>query len=131
MTAEQEANFLENYGVSMNSLMLCAEIIGEIVGVAGLNPVGGMDKLRHRAKFGISVQEEFWGLGIGRAMVEDIIFAARKIGYTQLELDVMSANERAAALYEKLGFIPYGKNERAYRLRDGRYMAAVLMRMEL
>lgn len=131
MTAEQEAAFLENYAVSMDSLMLCAELNGKIVGVAGLNPVGRMDKLRHRAEFGISVQKDFWGIGIGRALVDDIICAARKIGYTRLELDVMSTNERAAALYEKMGFIAYGKNERAYRLRDGGYMAAVLMGMDL
>lgn len=131
MTAEQEAAFLENYAVSMDSLMLCAELNGKIVGVAGLNPVGRLDKLRHRADLGISVQKEFWGIGVGRAMVEDIICAARKIGYTHLELDVMSANERAIALYEKLGFAVYGKNEKAYRLRDGSYMAATLMQIEL
>lgn len=131
MTAEQEAAFLENYAISMDSLMLCAEINGRIVGIAGLNPIGRLDKLRHRADLGISVQKEFWGIGVGKALVEDIICAAEKIGYTHLELDVMSANERAIALYEKMGFAAYGKNEKAYRLRNGNYMAATLMQMEL
>lgn len=131
MSEAQEADFLKSYAISADSLMLCAELDGKIIAVAGLNPVGRMDKLRHRADLGISVQKDFWNLGIGRAMLEDIIYAAGKTGYTQLELEAVLENNRAIALYEKLGFVIYGKNERAFRLRDGRYMSALLMRLEL
>ena len=64
---------------------------------------------------GISVEQEFWGLGIGRALTQSCIDCARRAGYAQLELQVVSDNLRALALYRSAGFREYGRNPRGFR----------------
>ena len=65
-SAEEEADFLSGKETSPSEAELCAVIDDKIVGLAGFSSVGSREKIRHRAEFGISVEKEFWGLGIGR-----------------------------------------------------------------
>ena len=88
-------------------------------------------KIRHRAGFGIGVNEAYWGLGIGRALTEACIDCAKAAGYRQLELDVLADNANALALYRSLGFVDYGRNPRGINLRTSGYHELVLMRLEL
>ena len=67
-------------------------------------------KVAHRACFGISILKEYWGMGIGRVLMEASIDCARQAGYTQLELEVVADNERAVSLYRCAGFEEYGRN---------------------
>ncbi len=131
MTEENEAAYLENIANSDDSIMICAEIDGEIVANAGFNPIARLDKCRHRAEFGISIQKDFWGIGIGSWILSAIISLAGSAGYKQLELDVVSSNIRGISLYEKYGFKNFGKNEKAFRLRDGSYQTTIMMSLEL
>lgn len=60
------------------------------------------------------------------------IESARAAGYTQLELSAVAENGRALALYEKAGFVEYGRNPRGFRSRlTGQYQELVYMRLEL
>ena len=77
--------------------------------------------MRHRASFGISVEKASWGLGIGRALTQACIECARAAGYSQLELDVVSANETAVSLYKSTGFVEYGRNPKGFRTRSGQW----------
>ena len=86
--------------------------------------------VRHRAEFGISVLRDYWGLGIGRALMRACIQCARNAGCLQLELDVVTENERAVALYKSEGFVEYGRNPRGFRSRRG-WQELTLMRLEL
>lgn len=52
---------------------------------------------------------------------------AEKMGYEQLELGVCEDNERARALYTRLGFEEWGRKKRAYRLKDGTYLDEIVM----
>ena len=52
-------------------------------------------------------------------------------GYEQLELDVVSENKRAIALYESLGFVEYGRNPRGFKSKYTGYQELVYMRLEL
>ncbi len=49
-------------------------------------------------------EKSYWGRGIGRIMVDFIIRAAREKELERLYLKVADYNERAIALYRKLGF---------------------------
>lgn len=131
MTAEEETRFLQEKADSGNELELVAEVDGTLVGAAGLWCVRDRAKLRHRAGFGISIAERYWGLGLGRALTEACIACAKAAGYAQLELEVLSDNERALALYESAGFTEYGRNPRGIRLRGKGYCELVLMCLEL
>jgi len=50
------------------------------------------------------VLPRFRALDIGKALAEEIIKEAKKIGYTWMRLDTVPSMKRARALYESLGF---------------------------
>ena len=131
MTAEQEAEYLAQMTQNPREIEILAFVDGQLAGTAGISAVGTQCKLQHRAEFGISILQAYWGQGIGYALTEACIECAQRAGYLQLELDVVAENTRAAALYKKLGFAEYGRNPRGFRKRDGAYQELVYMRKEL
>ena len=128
---EQEARSLVETECSDNEVELVTVVDGKIVGSAGVSAVRSRRKLAHRARFGISVLRDYWGLGIGRVLMESCIDCARRAGYTQLELEVVADNERAVSLYRRAGFEEYGRNPRGYRSTFVGYQELVYMRREL
>ena len=128
---EQEARSLVETERSDNEVELVAVVDGKIVGSAGVAAVGGRRKVAHRARFGISVLKDDWGLGIGRVLMESCIDCARRAGYTQLELEVVADNQRVVSLYRRAGFEEYGRNPRGYRSAAAGYQELVHMRLEL
>ena len=131
MTAEQEAEFLQAKTDSDREVELVAVVDGEIVGMAGVSALGVREKVRHRADFGVSIDRAYWGLGIGTALLDACIECAREAGYEQLELDVVAENGAAIHMYEKAGFVEFGRNPRGFRSRYSGYQEVVSMRLEL
>ena len=131
ITPEQEKAYLKMKAENDRAVFLVAEADGVITGTALVDCVRDTEKARHRASFGISIDKAWWGIGIGRALTEACIECARQIGVLQLELEVVSENERALALYRSVGFIEYGRNPKGFRTRSGRWQENVLMRLEL
>lgn len=127
----QEEQFLTEKERGEREIELCAVLEGRIVGTAGIEMVGTKDKVKHRASFGISVEKACWGLGIGRALTQACIECAQAAGYSQLELEVVSANESAVSLYKSVGFVEYGRNPKGFRTRSGEWQELILMRLEL
>ncbi len=130
-TVQQEADFLRQKTQSADEIELLAEVDGEVVVAAGIGCVGRKEKTRHRAAFGISVDQAFWGLGIGRALTEAAIECAKTAGYRQLELEAVAENRSALALYESVGFTRYGSNPRGFLSRYSGWQELVHMRLEL
>ncbi len=131
LSLEQEKAYLERKRESTSDAALVAEVGGLIAGTAGIDRITAAEKARHRVSFGISIDRDWWGIGIGRALTEACIECARKAGYVQMELEVVADNERALRLYRSAGFIEYGRNPRGFRTRQGRWQENVLMRLEL
>ncbi len=131
MSASEEADFLKKKTESPNEIEIVAELDGRIVGTAGIECVGAKEKTKHRAEFGIGIDKNYWGLGIGCAMLKACIECAVSAGYSQLELDVVSENERALSLYKKLGFVEYGRNPKGFRSRVSGWQPLVLMYLDL
>ena len=130
-TVSQEAEFLQRKTDSADIIEIIAVVDGVVAGTAGIDALGMRDKIKHRAVFGIAIAKAFWGLGIGRYLMESCIECARTAGYLQLELEVVAENERAVEMYKKAGFVEYGRNPKAFRLRTGEYQELVDMRLEL
>ena len=131
MTVEQEAIFLKDREESPVEIELLAELGGAVVGLAGIGRIGSREKVRHRAEFGISVDRQYWGLGIGRALTRACIDCAVVAGYDQLELSVVADNSKAVALYRSAGFVEFGRNPKGFRSRFSGWQELVLMRLEL
>ena len=129
--SEQESVFLQHKAESPNEIELMALVDGAVVGTAGIDAVGTKYKVRHRAEFGISVLKEYWGLGIGRALMDACIRCAREAGYSQLELDVVADNARAIAMYTKAGFVEYGRNPKGFQSCTAGFQELIFMRLEL
>ena len=131
ITAEQEAQFLKSRAESACEVEILAEVEGMVAGLAGIDSMGSQYKVSHRADFGISVDQAYWGLGIGRALMEACIECAKKAGYEQIELNVIAENSRAIGMYEKAGFTEFGRNPRGFKSRLSGYQELVYMRLEL
>ena len=128
---KQEAEFLKSMEESENEIEILAVIDGVVAGTAGFHSIGNKYKMKHRADFGIAIAKEYWGLGIGKALTEACIWCAREAGYTQLELEVVAENETAVAMYEKAGFVAFGRNPRGFNSRQTGYQEVISMRLEL
>jgi len=129
--ATQEGQFLKEKMESENEIMILAVVDDVVVGTAGIEAVGRKYKVRHRAEFGISVAQEFWGLGIGRALMNACIECARNAGYVQLELNVVAENVRAISMYKSAGFVEYGRNPKGFNSRTSGFQEVIYMRLEL
>ena len=124
---EKERGFLQWMVDSERDLMLIAEIDGELVGTGSFSPAGGKMRNCHRCSIGIAMFRKVWGQGIGTAMFEILFDKAKEVGYEQMELEVVARNERAIALYEKMGFEKFGIRPRAVKHKNGIYDDYVIM----
>ena len=129
--AEQESKYLEEKTNSDNEIEIVAVVDGKIVGTAGIEAVGTKYKVKHRADFGISVLKEYWGLGLGKALMNACIQCAKEAGYIQLELQAVAENDRALSMYRSAGFEEYGRNPRGFNSRISGYQEIVHMLLVL
>ena len=131
ITVEKEKGLLQWFVDSDRDLMIVAEVDGKIVGNCSFSPIGRKMRIRHRCSIGIALYENSWGLGIGTALLSLLIEKAAECGYEQMELDVVSRNDRAVKLYEKMGFVKCGNKPRAMKHKDGTYDDEIMMVKQL
>jgi RimJ/RimL family protein N-acetyltransferase len=72
-------------------------------------------KIKHKGGiYGMFINPDFQGKGIGSKLMKLTLEKAFKMeGLRQINLGVMSSNLNAIRLYEKMGFKPYGVEEKA------------------
>lgn len=120
VTIEQEKAFIQSQNETEGNIMLLGFLDGQFVGNCALNGFGRF-RFRHRVSLGIALYQKFTGMGIGKVMLETIINLAKEMGYEQVELEVVADNERAIALYKKIGFEICGTTPNAMKYKDGTY----------
>lgn len=98
----EEEEFLRNLD-RRETLFLVAVLDGRLVGSADVCR-GAQSKNAHTASLGVAIRKEVRGLGLGRAMLEEMIRWAKSVGVRKLTLGVFATNESAIALYQQLGF---------------------------
>lgn len=110
---------------SENSIILIALENDRIIARAELSGYGAA-RIRHRAVFSISVRKDRWNRGIGTEMLQRIVGEAKKMDIKVIELEAITDNARAIALYHKAGFVDIGIYQKYFYV-NGTYKDAVIM----
>ena len=131
LSVDEEKAFISAIISDPRRIMISAYIWQELVAYGGFDAVSPHERAKHRAGLGMAIKKEYWGLGIGTAILKALVESAKSAEYEQLELEVITENDRALALYKKLDFTIYGTHEDSFKYRDGRYRASHLMRKKL
>lgn len=126
-TQEQEIRFIESMRSAQRELMLVATLDGKLVGNCSLMGIAPYKRYAHRCQVAIALYQEYCGLGIGAIMMQTILEKAKQLGYEQAELEVVSDNVAAIALYKKLGFEKSGTFPNNMKYVDGTYADADFM----
>lgn len=115
--------FASELGQPGTRYYIVAEADGVIAGYAGLSTAGNQADVQT-----IAVRADRQGMGIGTALLRELIAAARNRGCRELFLDVRADNDRARRLYRRTGFAEVG-------VRRGYYQAAgvdaIVMRLRI
>lgn len=108
LAANEEREFLSRCAASNNALVLVAICDGAVVG--SLSFEGGQRaRTRHTGELGISVARAFSGLGVGTALLRELIAWAERSGVIRkLNLRTRVDNLGAIRLYERLGWVAEG-----------------------
>lgn len=131
LTLEQEKNFIESKKHAERELMLIATIDGKHVGNCSLMSIAPYKRYAHRCGIAIALYREYCGCGIGKIMMQTVLDVAKKVGYEQAELEVVSGNKAAIEMYKKLGFEKYGTFPNNMKYSDGTYADAEWMMKKL
>lgn len=127
---EYEEAWINKLRNSPNAMPISCYVDGIPVGTCEINFKTGV-KMSHRASVGISILRDYWGIGIGSAMFEEMINAAKNRGTEIIELEFLEGNERGRCLYEKYGFRIVCERPNAFKLKDGRYLSEIFMQKRL
>lgn len=116
------------YYIQYNAAISC-EFDGKLAGMAVFY-IQTFEKLRHQSLFAIINAPEYRGKGIGSQFLKYLFSYAKKtLHLEKIHLEVYEGNP-AHRLYERLGFIEYGRHEDF--LKDGdEYITKIVMEKDL
>lgn len=98
----------------------------QIIGHAALN-VAGNPRRQHTGELIIAVKEDFWHMGVGNKLMQQIIdLADNWLNIRRIELTVYTDNENAIILCRKFGFGIEGEAKQ-FAFRDGEFVNAYYM----
>lgn len=126
LTVEQEKAYIEGINQSSNSFMLLGTINDEIVSIAQIS-ASNRKRICHNSEIAISVRKNYWNIGVGSAVMEELIkFAKDKKSIKTISLGVRESNNNAIKLYEKYGFKKIGLHKNYFNI-EGTYYDEILM----
>lgn len=106
--------YITDFGKKEDDIGLVAEVDKKVVGavwVRIMNDYGHIDN--DTPSFAISVHEDYRGLGIGTALMKEMLRILNEEGYKQASLAVQKANY-AVQMYKKMGFEVVDEDEEEY-----------------
>ena len=106
--------YITGFGTKKDDIGLAAEIDNKPVGavwVRIMNDYGHIDN--DTPSLAISLHKDYRGLGIGTALMKEILRILKDRGYKQASLAVQKANY-AVRMYQKTGFEIVDENEEEY-----------------
>ncbi|MGC8623411.1 MAG: GNAT family N-acetyltransferase [Candidatus Micrarchaeia archaeon] len=130
-TLESEADYLSGIissNIKGNAVHIVAEVNGHMIGKGDVTR--GSDESRHTGTLGISLAKNYRSIGIGTALVKELLKQAKKLGIKLVYLEVFANNVHAQNLYKKMGFEITGALPKKLRY-GGKYVDAVFMAKKL
>ena len=126
LTKEDFEKLIDDDNAAERTLFLVVEADGKIVGFTRCEG-NKLSRFRHKAEFGICIEKEYWGYGIGKVLLENIVAWADNVGLKKISLNVVETNTKAVNLYKKYGFVEEGilRNDRFHK--DGKYYNTIIM----
>ena len=88
---------------------------GTRIGACGLKNITGTDA----EYWGYIGEARFWGQGLGKQLVQEMMARGRERGLAGLWLKVAADNERAIRLYERMGFSTIAQEDGVNRMAIG------------
>ena len=128
-TLDEQAALIREHISGPRHLQLVATVDEQVVG--GLRfSARPLVRYQHQGEFGVGIWRDFWGRGIGTALVSTLCSWADSAGIVKLTLIVDSENVRAVSLYERLGFVVEGALRKDSKhgevFRDALLMARII-----
>ncbi|WP_312441733.1 GNAT family N-acetyltransferase [Lacrimispora sp.] len=120
-TVDEENSYICKQLEDEKSFDVSAFVDNKLVANGTIYCIRGNMKTKHRAGYGIAVLRDYWDMGIGNMLTKCCLNNAKKLGYEQVELEVVADNKRAVHVYEQHGFKVCGTIENAEKLKDGTY----------
>lgn len=121
-TVEQERAIIESViNDDFGRMWFVPEYEGKVVGQCSVGLVRNNERYLHRANVAFVLLKEYWGMGIGGKMMQECIRWCEAHNIEQMELDVLTDNERAIAMYQGFGFEIVGTMPNALKYADGTY----------
>lgn len=127
VTEEQQKGIIAMYKDDPSNVMIIAEYNRNIVGILTFQK-GLLQKYQHHGSIGIIVKKTWRSSGIGTALLTTFLeWADYQPLLEKLCLDVLASNEKAIALYKKLGFIEEGRQKNQVKITNGQYEDLIIM----
>ncbi|MGG1614651.1 GNAT family N-acetyltransferase [Paenibacillus sp. FSL K6-2441] len=119
-TAEEQRERIQSILSEVGSTILVAEDQGQLVGYLAV--FGGQaNRTKHVGYIVVGITQAYSGKGIGTRLFQAAEAWRAQTELTKFELTVMLPNERAVALYKKMGFEVEGVKRNSIRV-DGNYV---------
>ncbi len=99
-TKEQQEQFYHSLNEKKDYFIKGIEYNKIPIGACGLKKITSADA----EYWGYIGEKEYWGKGLGKYILNFAVDSARKFELTSLYLNVVTQNQRAIRLYERLGF---------------------------
>ena len=119
--------FIDKQAQSENQITLLAFLNDELAGIINVT-ADQRPRVRHIGDIFLGIKKSFWGSGLGSILMEEAIEWAKTSGVIRrLQLTVQKRNLAAIHLYEKMGFITEGLQERGACIERGEFLDVYLM----
>ena len=126
LTPEDFEKVIYEDRIAERTLFLVAEVKGKIVGFTRCEG-SKLSRFKHKAEFGICISKEYWGYGIGKVLIENILMHIDMVGIEKISLTVVQTNTKAIELYKTYGFVEEGLLMKDRIHNDGNYYNTVIM----
>lgn len=124
---QNEEKWIDDHFVHLNHIILVAEIDSQIVGMLNFSN-GEKKRTEHTGELGISISHDFRNQGIGALLLTSLIeWATTNKTIEKICLCVHGNNDRAIALYQKMGFEIEGRRKRDVKYGEDHYVDTIMM----